>query len=649
MKIKHLFYFLSFILTSLFTVQAQEEEVLFTVDNTPVLASEFIRVYNKNLDLVKDESQKDIDGYLKLFINYKRKLQEAKQLELDQKPSYLREFENYKKQLAKNFLADNKVTEALVEEAHKRLQTEINASHILIKIDENASPQDTLEVYNKILNLRERVINEGYKNIQQEVHNGKTIFAEDLGYFSAFKMVYPFENAAYNTNVGEVSKPFRTRFGYHIVTVLDKRKARGEVSVAHIMIKTDQDNTQNSETKINEIAKRIEQGEPFDALAKQFSEDKSTASKGGLLKPFSSGEISSPIFEDIAFSLKTVGEVSKPFKSQFGWHVIQLKAKKDIASLEEMKPQLESRIKRDSRSKVINDFRVKTLKEKYTITENTNALNYFKSIINDGFFDNVWSLPLNFEAEKTFLKIQDKKLTYKDFGQFLLKSQRNYNNKSSKISVILDKLYETFLENELQKYQEENLITENIDYAQIVEEYRDGLLLFDLMETKIWNVSKTDTVALKAYYNAHKNNYFYPERVNAVVASSAKKNIIKKVSKLMSNGGDFETIKNLVNTKNQINVTFSSGEMDKAHQALPKNFIFKEGISKIYKHNETYVVVNVLNILPKSPKTFEEAKGRVTSDYQVFKEENWLKELAAKYTVEINEEVLNKVKQVLKK
>ncbi|WP_299385252.1 peptidylprolyl isomerase [uncultured Lacinutrix sp.] len=648
MRFKHLPFFFAFIFGSMSLAQAQDKAVLFTIEETPVYASEFMRVYNKNLDLVKDESQKDIDGYLKLFINYKLKLQEAKRLELDKKPSYLREFESYKTQLAKNYVTDNKVTDALVEEAHNRLQTEVNASHVLVRIDENAEPQDTLAAYNEIVKLRERVIKEGYKNVQKSVHNGKTIFAEDLGYFTAFKMVYPFENAAYNTKVGEVSQPFRTRFGYHVVTVFNKREARGEVSVAHIMIKTEADNNKESETKINEIYKRIQQGEAFDALAKQLSEDKSTSSKGGMLKPFSSGEISAEEFEKVAFELKNIDDVSKPFKTQFGWHIVKLKDKKGVAPLAEMKPQLESKIKRDSRSKVINDSRIKALKAKYTVTENASALSYFKGIVNKDYLNKKWSLPEDLESEKEFVKIQEKVITYKDFGQFLVKNQRNYNNTIT-IAAVLDKVYESFLENELQKYQEENLMTENSDYAQIVGEYRDGLLLFDLMQTEIWDVAKNDTIALEEYYNTNKDNYYYPERVDAVVASSAKKSIIKKIAKLMKQGADTKTIKNLVNTKDQVNVSFSSGEMDKEHQALPKQFNFNKGVSKVYKHNDGYIVANVNNVLPKSIKTFKEAKGRVTSEYQEFKEENWLKKLASLYTVKVNEDVLDNVKQTLKK
>lgn len=645
MKLKYILFLFSFSILSL--VQAQDNEVLFTVNQEPVYASEFIRVYNKNLDLVKDESQKDVDEYLKLFIDYKLKLQEAKRLKSDKKPSYIREFEGYKRQLAKNYLTDSKVTDALIEEAYSRLQTEIDASHVLVRIDENASPKDTLAAYNEIVKLRNRVINEGYKEIQKDVHNGKTIFAEDLGYFTAFKMVYPFESATYNTKIGEVSQPFRTRFGYHVVTVFNKRKARGEVSTAHIMIKANTKNTKQSEVKIKEIYQRINQGEAFEALAKQFSQDPSSASKGGVLKPFSSGELSAPEFEDVAFALKENNAISKPFKTQFGWHIVKLIEKKGIAPLPEMKPFLQSKIKKDSRSKIINDSRIKTLKTKYEVVEGVNALSYFKTIVTKDYFNNRWSLPKALEVDKMFVKIETKEITYKDFGQFLIKNQRNYNNSKSTIESVVETIYNRFLENELLKYQEANLINENQDYKQIVEEYRDGLLLFDVMETEIWKAAKNDSVALKKYYNTNKKNYFFSERVEAVVASSAKKSIIKKTTKLLERGLETEVIKKAINTSGQVNVSFTSGEMDKNHQALPKNFKFKKGISKIMKHNEAYIVAKVTDVLPQTQKTFKEAKGKVIGDYQNFKEENWLKELAFKYTINVNQDVLKKVKQTI--
>ncbi|AXO81663.1 peptidylprolyl isomerase [Olleya aquimaris] len=629
-----------------FMVKAQNKSVLFTVNDVPVYASDFKRVYNKNLDLVKDDSQKDIDNYLDLFIKYKLKIAEARALELDKKTSYIREFGNYKNQLAKNYLNDNKVTDQLVEEAYQRLLTEIDANHILVRIEENASPQDSLSAYQEIQKLRGRVINEGFEAIKQDVHNGRTIFAEQLGYFTAFKMVYPFETAAYNTAVGQWSQPFRTQFGFHVVFVKDKRKNRGDRTVAHIML-TGKDGQQTAQQRIDEIYKRIQQGEAFGALAKQFSEDKSSSSKGGQLNTFSSGQLSSKAFEEVAFGLKNINDVSKPFKSEFGYHIIKLIDKKGIKSFEELEPELKNKIKRDSRSKVINDKRIEALYAKYNVSRTLPNLQPITSILNDNYFKSTWTIPDHFKNETVLVSFKDKPLTYMGFAKFLAKSQRQRQSKID-LNQLVKNNYKVFLESHLKAYQEENLENENEEYAHILGEYRDGLLLFDLMETQIWNVSKQDSVGLQSFYNAHKDNYFHDVRLDAIVASSAEKSMIKKTAKLLSKNTTVDQIKGQLNSDSKINVSFITDTLNVNHQALPKGLDIKTGVSKIFKHNDAYSVVKIIRVLPKTAKTFEESKGNVIADYQAKIEKEWLEKLAKKYTVKINQDTLKQVKDELK-
>lgn len=629
--------------------QSIDKDVLFTIDNEPVYASEFLRVYNKNLDLVQDESQKDVDAYLKLFTNYKLKLKEARRLELHEKPTYKRELSSYKKQLAKNYITDSKVTDELVKEAYERMSYELNANHILVKVDENANPQDSLAAYNKIMKLRERALKEGFEKVREEVHNGQTVYGEKLGYFAGFKMVYKFESVAYNTNVGDVSKPFRTRFGYHIVNVLEKRESRGERTVAHIMVieKKGDSLAEKPEVRIQDIYKKLNQGEAFESLAKQFSDDKNSAAKGGMLKAFSGGQIRAKEFEDVAFNLEDVGDVSEPFKTDYGWHIVKLHNKKPVPNFEAMKPELVEKVKRDSRSKLIDKALTTKLRVKYNIAEEQPNLDYFVSILNDDYFKRTWKIPEDFKGNQPLVKIGDKQFTYNDFAVSLTNSQRNASKKES-IQSLVSKKYDAFLNDSLVKYQEDNLEFENEDYANIVAEYRDGLLLFDLMETTIWNTAKTDSTAIEQFYESNKINYTKPKRVDAIVASSTKQKTLKKVSKLLSENMELDRIKSLVNSNDKVDVIFTSGIMDAEHQALPKDFDFKKGISKIYKHNDAFVVVNVKDVLPKEQKTFEEAKGTVISDYQNYKEENWLKDLGGKYKIDVNQEVLEKVKSQLK-
>lgn len=649
MKLKYILVFVFAICQLNNYGQTTNEDVLFTVDNDPVSVSEFLRVYNKNLDLVQDESQKNIDEYLTLYTNYKLKLKEARTRGLHEKSSYQRELGNYRKQLAKSYISDSKVTNALVEEAYERVSNDVKANHILVRVEETASPEDTLNAYNQVLKLRERALNEGFEKVRKEVHNGKTIYGEELGYFTGFKMVYKFENFAFNTPVGEISQPFRTQFGYHFIKVFDKRASRGERTVAHIMLslkKTDS-LSENLEERIQEIYKKIEQGEDFEALAKQFSEDKSSAPKGGLLKPFSGGQLSVPIFEEVAFGLNAVGDISKPFKSKFGWHIVKLYAKKPVAPFQDIKPELEVKVKRDARSKVIDDALHTKLKKRYNISKEQPALDYFMSILNNDFFTRKWVLPEDFTGDKPLLKIGNKQFYYRDFGEYLLKNQR-HNRAKTDLNNIVNDNYNTFLTSNLVEYQEDNLEFENEEFAHIVGEYRDGLLLFDLMESSIWNAAKTDSVEVKDYYNAHKENYIIPKRINAVVASSGKQKTLKKVSKLLAQGMELDKIKNLVNSNDKIEVIFTEGIMEATHQALPKDYTFQKGISKVYNHNSGYVVVQVKEMLPKETKSFEDAKGAVIADYQNYKEARWLNELKEKYPVVVNQSILKRLREQIK-
>ena len=634
---------------SQFYAQSPKETPLLVIDNDPVYKADFLRVYNKNIDLVQDESQKNVDEYLKLFIDYKLKIKEAHALGYHKKPGYVKELTAHKKQLSKKFLTDNKVTDNLVEEAYNRISQDVKASHILVRINETASPKDTLQAYQKIVDLRKQALKEGFETVRARVHNGTTIFGEKLGYFTGFRMVYKFENAAYNTPVGNVSQPFRTQFGYHIVNVLDKRKSRGEITVAHIMIATKKDDKDEeaSKTRINDIYKKVQQGEAFDALAKQFSDDKSSASAGGKMKPFTGGQISSELFENTAFELKNMGDVSKPIQTQFGWHIIKLHNRKLTPPLKDIKDDLEKKVKRDSRSQLINTAMLTKLRNKYKIDFDDKQLAYFESILTPEYYKGTWRLPKDFLKNKELLTIEKDKYIYHDFGVFLENYQNRIINKET-YKTIVAKAYNKFLDEQLLKYQETHLEQENPDYAHVVEEYRDGLLLFELMNNTIWDASKSDSLKIKDFYKAHKVNYVWPKRIDAVVASSAKQKVLKKVAKLLESNVAIDSIKSRMNKSNAVDVIFTTGKMDKNHQALPAKVKFKKGVSKIYKHNDAYVVVQVKDVIPLKPKTLSEAKGQVTSDYQAQKEKNWLSDLRKKYHVTINKDVLEGIKNSIK-
>lgn len=624
--------------------QISNDDVLFSVGDEPILAQEFIRVYNKNLEIVQDESQKDIDAYLNLFVNYKLKLQEAKSLGLDKKPSYLKELKGYQKQLSKKYLTESNVTEALIKEAYDRMSYEIKAQHILVRIEEYE--KDTTAYYKKILNFKERFFKQGFESVKTSVHNGNTVFVEDLGYFSSFKMVYDFESAAYNTGVGEISDPFRTQYGYHIVKVLDKRKSQGEVTVGHIMISLNEnDSLAKAEVRINELYKMLQQGQKFESLAQQFSEDKSSAKMGGKLKSFKTGQLASAEFEKVAFSLQNNGDISIPFKTSYGWHIVKLYNKTHLASYEQLKSDLEQQVKRDSRSKLISSAMSKKLRQNYKVPEAAVVLPNFLEFFDEEFFKNTWTLSESFEGSKQFIVIGNKQLVYSDFYNYLNNSKRGLKVRQS-VTDFVTTQYENFVNSEVLKYHEENLEFVNVDFANILNEYREGLLLFDLMEDKVWNAVKSDTAALHAFYESNKKDYLNPEKVKAILVTSPKKEFIKKAKKLLIENKTVEEIKQQINTSDQ-NILVTTGMLSKNTNIIPEDFLMKIGLSDIYKWNKAYHIVMVTEVLPESIKTFEDAKGLVISDYQIIYEKNWMEVLSKKYKVSVNKEVLKRTKQQL--
>ena len=625
-----------------FTIaQSIDSENLMSIGGEAISVKEFLRVYNKNIDLVQDKSQKNIDYYLELYTNYKLKLKEARTLGFHQKDSYKKEFESYKNQLSKTYISDKEVTETLVKEAYNRTANEVKAQHILVRIQPG---QDSLAAYKKIQALRPRMVNEDFKSLRTALHDGKSIFVEDLGYFSAFKMVYDFENAAFNTPLGQTSQPFKTQFGYHVVKILDKRPSKGKVQVAHIMIaNTQRDSTLVPENRIKEIYRSIQEGDSFDSLAKQFSDDKSSAAKGGVMNPFKSGDIRSEIFINTAFGLKDMGDISKPIQTQFGWHILKLISKTPVEPYEKIKLDIEQKVKRDSRSKIIRQKMLKKLKQQYKISQ--PSLESLAALIEINDADDTWIVEASIEPQ-VFLKIESQEFTYKDFLDLLNKNKRSFNVSTNKLEFI-SKQYALFLENNLFQYKKNNLINENEDYANVLKEYEEGLLLFDIMENKIWKGAQLDSIGLKSYYNENTSKFKSNSKITATIARSNKKKKLKAVKKLWIQGLSTEAISQKLNKVDQ-SLIFSSGDFEIDNPLIPKNMVFSKGISDIFSLGDSCVLLNISNIEKPQLLSFEDAKGAVISNYQNVLESEWLETLKNKYPIFVNEEILNDLKKSIK-
>ncbi|WP_298511731.1 peptidylprolyl isomerase [uncultured Kordia sp.] len=641
--------------------QSKKDKVLFTIEDEPTYVSEFSRVYKKNLDIIDKKDQKEIEEYFDLFLEYKLKLKEARSLKLDEKDSYKKELAGYRKQLSRNYLTDNKATEKLTKEAYDRLQKEVKASHILIKVSLDAAPQDTLAAYEKIMKLRTSILDGAdfgevaMKNSDDPSAKGnKNIPANkgNLGYFSAFRMVYPFESAAFNTKVGEISMPIRTQFGYHIIKTEDIRDNVGEVTVAHILLldKKEGENKEDPAQKIKDIYSQIEAGGDFGTLAKRFSEDRSSGVNNGKLPKFGRGRLRSKAFEEIAFSLKEPNEISKPFKSEFGWHIVQLVSKHAMNSYEQEKANLERKIKNDKRANVINSSILKKIKNLYKIEEGENARSDFYELADATFFSKNWKKPTDESfLNKTLFQVKDTKVTYDEFATYLLKTRARMMIKSPDGKGFINRYYTEFMNGKLMAFYENDLENINEEFAAIYGEYRDGLLLFDLMETEIWEKAKTDTIGLEKFFNAAKDDYKWKKRAEGVIASCTKEEAAKKVQQLLKEGKSLDEIKQAINTDNKVDVIFSPGVYEEGHRNLPKDFKFENGVSKIFNDGKTdFTIVKVNEIMPVSYKKLSEIKGKVISDYQVHLEKEWIKTLKNNYKVKINKRTYRRLEKLVK-
>jgi len=659
MKMKHLFFGLLLSLNLIGFAQNSTKEVLFTIDNKPYYTDEFSRVYKKNLDLVKDESQKDLNQYLELFVGYKLKINKAYKLGLQDGIAYQNELKSYRGQLSKNYTSDSKVTKELVEEGYKRFLTEIKASHILFSVDENAAPEDTLKVYKQALEVRKRAIaGEDFGKLATEFSQDPSAKDNkgDLGYFTAFRMVYAFETGAYKTPKGSISNPVRTRFGYHLIKVDDVRDNRGDLIVAHIMIMNPPATPENKEdadkgkNTIQDIYKKLQQGEKFEDLAKQFSEDKSSSSKGGVLNRFGSGQLSSEEFENVAFNLTKENPVSEPFKSQYGWHIVKLIDKFSVKTLDEMRSDLESKVSKDDRSRLITASMNEKLRKKYTIKRDNKFYAVISKLVTENFYEGKWDTPADLKSyNKNLVTINSSKsITGASFLTYI-KEQQKTKNTLKPLSKLVNKFYESYLDQELSQYYDDNLEKEFTEFSAVMDEYRDGLLLFDLMEKEIWNKSKTDTLGLKSFYDKNLKNYQWKNRLDVTILSSTNEDVIKKAAKYLKNEKTVEFIKEKLNVKDgAVNIMSKVGVFEEGNDVLPKNLKFETGISDIIKEGEYYFVTKVNKTLPSGPKTLEECKGKAINDYQQYLEENWVKDLKNEFKVEVNQSVFESVKKQLK-
>ena len=644
---------------SLLCAQSYAKKTLITLGDKKISAQEFMDTYEKNNVKTDVIDKKDVDEYLSLYIDFKLKVTEAEDLKMDTVPSFVKELGNYRDQLAKPYFSNDEITEELVKEAYERMQYDMNAAHILIKCEANALPADTLAAYNKAMTARERVLKgEDFGAVAVEMSEDPSArdMAEipgvrrayvgnrgELGYFTAFDMVYPFETGVYTTEVGEVSMPIRSDFGYHVIKVNSKTPALGLIRAAHIFLEANPNIADSVlKNKADNIYKELKQDESlWSEFVKRYSEDKGTIANNGVLSPFKVNQIV-PEFITAVKSLQP-NEISEPVKTSFGYHIIRLVMTTTPADFETEKARLEERVERDMRGKISEDIAMKRIMKDNGFKENTEVKDEYIATIDSTLAMGMYQPAEDLDVKKVIFKLGKETCTLGEFVDYILGHQRKRGFISS--TAYAYELYESFLKEKVFAYEDAALEEKYPEFKTLVQEYHDGILLFSLMEEQVWNKAVEDTTGLKEFYERTKDNYMWNERVKAIVVTSNDKNNVEEIVTLLSGDVTIDSVRAYLK-ENNVQATARAPFCQKGDNVNVDAMEWKEGTLQIFEStvDNTTQIIKIAKVRPAEPKSFKEARGLVTSAYQNELETVWLQQLKEKYPVKVNTKLLEKIK-----
>lgn len=621
---------------------------VFTYGNDTVYKPEFLRQLNKNRKETGLPTESELNDYLNLYINFKLKVKEATTMQLDTNPSFKSELAGYRRQLTVPYMSDKKVTESLMAEAYERMKTEVNASHILINVGQNASASDTLAAWNKINDLRKRILKgELFDSIAFKYSEDPSAKRNvgSLGWFTAFQMVYPFENVAYQLNVGDLSMPFRTQFGYHLMKLNNKRPNRGEVKVQHIMIRTGIGSTpeQIADAKlvIDSIYFKIQNGSSFEQMVEQYSQDEGSKANKGNMNWMASLSGFPDVFKDVAFGLQT-GEISKPFATDFGWHIIKLLEKRPLGTFKEVQDIVKSKVSRDSRSESSKAAVIARVKKEGNFSVNEMNLKYLISKLDTGFMKGVWEYDSAKVLNKTLFTIGNKSHSTREFGSYLQLNQKPLDK--GNIQMVARNMFNEWASEKCLAYEESMLEVKYDDFRNIMQEYHDGILLFDLTDKKVWGKAMLDTLGLEQFYNANKTKYMWKERLEYRIYTCLDAKTKTTAIKMFRAGKSEMEV--LMKLNKKVEGTLSS-KLIKGEQADPtaSKLWDQSGVVDIQSEDGSHKFYYIIGKVAPEPKELKEAKGLVTSDYQDLLMNEWIKELRAKYAVQINQTTVQSLHQ----
>lgn len=519
---------------------AQVEPFVLAIGDKKFGADDFFQSFTKNQFATDTARKANARQYFDLYTNLKLKVVAAEKQGRDTTEAFREEMASYRKQLAQTYLTDKLLIDNLVAEAYQRLKEEVRVSHILLAINPDASPQDTLAAYRAMQALKGRLDEgEDFAEMAKKFSKDPATAEKggDLGYLSAFYALYPLENTFYNLPTGKISNIVRTKTGFHILKTTGRRPTRGQVKVAHILVRISPNagatGADEARKKIDMIYQKLLEGQPFDKLCRTFSDDLSTRAEGGVLKPFGSNRWI-PAFEEASFGLSKVGDFSKPFKTNYGWHVVKLIERIGLQPFADLAASLKQQVVTDSRGEMIAQLTQRKLEKEYKVEVSESLLDDLVENADSSLLTGKWKSREKPEiTAKTLLKIEDKKYVAGEFLQYVAERQEPKAAGAS-APVVMRRYFEKYKEKQLLDYADKNLEKKNPEFRALMNEIKDGVLLSQLMEENVWGKSLSDSVGQRKFYDKNKEKYSYPERAFATVVVATDDSVLAKTQRMMA-------------------------------------------------------------------------------------------------------------------
>lgn len=636
--------YLSFAL--LVCISSVYSQTIFTYGNNAVSKDEFLRAYNKNSTAVKDK-EKSLREYLELYSNFKLKVKAAEELRLDTLAQIQYDIENFRHQVEENYMSDEKGLAKLIDEAFERSQKDIHVVHFSIAIDPSAKPEDTLRAYRNIMAAYD-ALNSGDANYQQVAEKNNIKFG-DLGFITVFTIPYAYENIVYSLKPGQVSKAYRSKTAWHLFKVIEERKSIGKWKVAQILFTyppTIGEEDRNAiKHKADSVYELLKNGEDFGKLAKEFSDDKLTYVAGGEMPEFGTGKFDND-FESEVFKLKADGDITKPFTTQFGIHIVKrlgftpTPADKDNSTLQfelKQKTQQDSRIN-SAKEKFAKDILTTIAYKKGTTVKDADLFRYADSVSKDLSVDNSTKFPISNKLIATF---KSGSLKGSDWLKFVREYKSNTEQYKGETNA---ELWEKFMTISSLEYYKKHLEEYNTDFKYQMKEFKEGNMLFEIMERNVWSKAASDSTGLQNHYNANKANYKWAASADVLIFNCSNEKIAAAAMESVKKGRPWKEIADSSGGSIQGDsgrYELSQIVIDSTNKSTPQ----KDTFSAIVKNTDgTATFIRYINVYPgDQQRNFEEARGLVINDYQNVLEKKWLEALHKKYPVTINEAVVKQI------